>query len=283
VFKRDLETQVFDSLQDSSFFLTKLKPDILSGTVFSAIRRNYMDFYHKGGCLFRFQKEFTTHRKYASVVQSKSDYVSENDLQKNVRLIQDFAEGYEEIKQNCSLYSGEEAKGVSSIYHNYSFLEQNSDVVVLDIEISFKAIDENRKQDRIDLLLFNKKTQCLKFYEAKYFSNSELWSRANTRPRVIAQIHRYESQIDRNKSNILKQYENYVNLVNDLYQCNLPCPKDIDNNVVLLVFGFDSDQRQGRLRELLLKDNSLKEIKYYFIGNVSNLNILNMWNNVRCG
>ena len=120
MFKRDLETQVFDSLQDSSFFLTKLKPDILSGTVFSAIRRNYMDFYHKGGCLFRFQKEFTTHRKYASVVQSKSDYVSENDLQKNVRLIQDFAEGYEEIKQT----SYQEGKRSITIYHSYSFLNR---------------------------------------------------------------------------------------------------------------------------------------------------------------
>lgn len=283
MFKRHVEPQVLSSLRDSQLFLVKLKPDVLSGQVFSAIRGNYVDFYYKGGCLFSFKKAFTTHRKYASVIKSQGDYISEYDLQNKIKLIENFTEGYEQIKQNCSLYSGLEAKGVSSVYHNYPFTNQNQDIVVLDIEVSFKAIDEERSQDRIDLLLLNKKTKVLKFYEAKHFSNNELWSEVGTQPKVITQIQRYETQIEQEKQNILKQYENYVNIVNDLYGCNLPCPTDIEKNVVLLAFGFDRDQLKGRIKKLLLDDCSLDGIFYYFVGNINAVNITNMWNEVKCG
>ena len=63
------------------------------------------------------------------------------------------------IKENCSLYSGVESQGVSKIYESYSFASiksKNSPIVVLDIEVSFESIDENRLQDRIDVLLFEK-------------------------------------------------------------------------------------------------------------------------------
>lgn len=267
----------------NKLFTEKLLPDIEKGTVFPAIRRDYVDFYHKGGNLFSFRKGFSTHKKYASIIKSKSDYISELDLQQKIELIKNFYEGYEQIKKNCSRYSGDEAEGVSRIYHKYPFTKNGLDVVVLDIEISFKAKTEKRNQDRIDILLLNEKTGQLRFYEAKHYSNSELWSIENTPPKVVIQIQRYEEQIEKNETIIISQYCNYVNIVKELFGYELPVPTSIDKKVTLLVFGYDIDQQRGRMKKLLLDDKSLVGIQRYFIGNISTVNINHMWNKVECG
>lgn len=283
MFKRYLDTQTIQSLTASRVFREQLYPDILAGTVFFAIRGGYVDFYYRGGRLFHFKKEFSTHKKYASVIQSPSDYISESDFDRNLRLIRDFTEGYVQIKENCSLYAGEEAKGISTVYHANSFVKQDQDIVVLDIEVSFRATEENRTQDRIDLLLFNKKSRQLRFYETKHFSNGQLWSAAGTRPKVVSQIRRYETQISREKHQIVNQYRNYVNHVNELFGCDLPAPEAIDEHAPLLVFGFDRDQLKGRIKKLLLEDKSLDGVRYYFVGKISAVNVANMWNTIKCG
>ncbi len=282
MFRRNLESANIESLLNTKLFREKLNHDIIKGVVFPAIRNNYLDFYHKGGGLFSFDKDFSTHKKYAAVFKSKNDYISESEL-KQIEPIEDFSDGYEQIKQNCSLYSGIEAKGVSQIYHKFSFTQKNSEVVVLDIEISFKSKTEEKTQDRIDILLFNKKEQKLRFYEAKNFTNKEIWSTENKRPEVVFQIQRYEKQIKEECSCILSQYRNYIRILNKLFGCDLPEPKDIDEKVTLLVFGFDKDQQQGRMKSLLLNDGSLTGIQYYFVGNISKVKIENMWRAIKCG
>lgn len=281
MFTKKLDSVTIDRLRDDRLFIEKLKPDIEKGTVFPAIRVGRVDFYHKGGKLFSYVKEFSTHKKYASAIRSDSDYISESDLQQEVKVITSFSDGYEQIKENCSLYSGAEAEGVSRIYHRYPFTNNDLDIVVLDIEISFKAKSEERSQDRIDILLFNKKTQQLRFYEAKHYSNSELWAAKGASPRVVSQIHRYEEQIHEEDKDILSQYCNYVRIVNSLFGCDLPKPERIDEKVTLLVFGFDRDQQRGRMQELLLGDESLTGIQYYFIGNIAAVNLDNMWKAVK--
>lgn len=283
MFQRYLDALTIQSLTANKLFCEKLFPDILAEEVFCAIRGGYVDFYYRGGRLFHFLKDFSTHRKYASVIQSPGDYISESDFDRNIRLIQNFTEGYTQIKQNCSLYAGEEAKGVSAVYHANSFVKQEQDIVVLDIEASFRATEADRKQDRIDLLLFNKKNRRLRFYEAKHFSNGELWSAVGTRPKVVSQIKRYETQIAREKDQIINQYRGYVNHVNELFGCSLPAPEAIDEYVPLLAFGFDRDQLQGRIKKLLLEDKSLDGMRYYFVGNIDAVNIANMWDAIKCG
>jgi hypothetical protein len=283
VFRRDLNLDVIKRLRDSRLYTEKLKPDIDAGVVFPAIRDGYIDFYHNGGRLFTFKQNFSTHRKYASVIKSKNDYVSEADIAKRVKLITDFCDGYEEIKENCSLYSGVEAEGVSRLYHKYPFTKNDVPVVVLDIEVSFEARSKDRNQDRIDILLFNKDTQQLRFYEAKHYSNGELWAAEGNPPKVVSQIKRYQEHIAVNGDHILSQYCNYVRIMNDLLGCNLPEPKSIDEKVTLFVFGYDRDQQKGRMQKLLFEDQSLAGIQYYFIGNVSAVKIGSMWKAVKCG
>ncbi len=282
MFERNLGSVTIDGLKGDRLFTEKLKPDIEEGTVFPAIRAGRIDFYHKGGKLFFYVKGFSTHKKYASAIESNSDYISESDLRQKVKIINSFSRGYEQIKENCSLYSGVEAKGVSRLYHKYPFTKNDLDIVVLDIEISFKAKSEERSQDRIDILLFNKKTQQLRFYEAKHYSNSELWAVKGTSPRVVSQIERYQEQIEEERKDILDQYCNYVEIMNDLFGCNLPEPEDIHKKVTLLVFGYDRDQQTGRMQELLLGDESLAGIQHYLIGNISAVKIDNMWKADKC-
>ena len=60
----------------------------------------------------------------------------------------DFREDYSRIKENCAMFAGLEAGGVSRVYSKYSYAKVNSDVMVLDIEVSFESNEEDRTQDR---------------------------------------------------------------------------------------------------------------------------------------
>ena len=213
--------------------------------------------------------------KYASVITPNGkDYLTETELS-TYKLASDFETNYLRIKENCKNYSGIEALGVSNIYHKNSYLSNNN-VVVLDIEISFESLNKENKQDRIDILFFNKSTKTLQFVEAKHFSNKEIWSK--TTPKVINQINRYESQIKKRKIEILSEYKEYVKNINKTFGISLPEPIDIDEKVTLLIFGFDNDQKKGRLKELVIKKPEYKGIKRYPIGNVKKIVTENLWN-----
>lgn len=273
--KRRLEKIIKDKLIASNLWSDKIKPDCVSENVFLAIRDNRIDMYHNGGKLFGYDSSgFKTHLKYASVITTNGkDYLSESELS-GYRLASNFEQNYQRIKENCSNYSGIEASGVSDLYHKHSYLS-NSNVIVLDIEISFKSLNKGNKQDRIDILLFNKNSQTLQFVEAKHFSNKEIWSRAV--PKVIGQIKRYESQLAKRKSDILSEYAEYVKDINEIFDISLPVPTDIDDKVTLLIFGFDNDQKNGRLKNLIAKNPAYSEIKNYSIGNIKQVVTENLW------
>ncbi|MEN6617251.1 MAG: hypothetical protein ABFD12_11890 [Syntrophorhabdus sp.] len=298
IFRRVFADEIDLQSQGNRLLYDLLKNDIVSGNVFPAIRNRYIDFYYKGGRLFEYrQGEFKTHIKYASVLtlpkgkstQANADgdenYLTAKDFQ-NLQYISDFAGGYKRIKENCSLYSGDEAAGVASIYSQYSYANKHkragganngrSNVVVLDIEIAF-----DKGKDRIDVLLYNKAEKTLRFCEAKHYSNKELWSRPSIKPPVVNQLERYKAQITSKKEQILTAYRNYVNCVNTLFDLDLPLPQNVEDDVVLLIFGYDRDQFKGRFRDLLINDGSLGKVHYYSIGNIAGANIDNIWRKTR--
>lgn len=274
--KRKLNKSIENNLMWSNLWINRLKEDCKSQKVFLAIRDNKIGFYHKGGLLFCFDKfGFTTHLKYAAVIESKGkDYLTETEL-KNYKLSSDFESNYPRIKENCSRYSGIEAASVSEIYHRHSYISDEN-VVVLDIEVSFESYSEEKKQDRIDILLFNKLTKTLQFVEAKHYSNKEIWS--TTTPKVINQIHRYENQINTRTTEILGEYVGYVRMINEIFSISLPMPDKIDPKVTLLIFGFDKDQLTGRLNNLIFEKEEYKGIKLYTRGDISKLETKTLWN-----
>lgn len=278
--KRNLNNTIEQDLLQSSLWLKKLDVDCRDQNVFLTIRDNRVDLYHKGGKLFGFDKDgYKTHIKYAAVINKlKEDYLTEKKLA-GYKLISNFEKGYTRIKENCGKYSGLEASGVSKIYHKHSYFD-HSDIIVLDIEVSFKSAIKDRKQDRIDILLYDKKTRTLQFVEAKHYSNKELWS--TTTPDVIKQIRRYENQISINKASLINEYSNYIsilnNIFNNIFNKKLPKPLHINPEVILLVFGFDKDQQQGRLKTLIQNNIQYKGVKLYSKGNIGLVKLQNLWN-----
>lgn len=274
--KRGLEETIEKNLRTSNFWTKNIENDCKDQIVFLAIRNNQIDLYHKGGRLFYFDKNgFKTHLKYASVITTNGrDYLTESELS-DYRLASNFESNYQRIKENCSNYSGIEALGVSDLYHKHSYLS-GSNVVILDIEVSFESLNKQKKQDRIDILLYNKDTQTLQFVEAKHYSNKEIWSK--TTPEVISQIERYESQIAERKSEILMEYSEYTRTLSRIFNISLLEPKDIEDKVTLLIFGFDNDQKNGRLKNLITKNAVYSGIKNYSIGNIKQVVTENLWN-----
>jgi len=277
--KRYLNDSTIIDFVSSKLWQQKINEDCKQQNVFFTIREDRIDLYHKGGKLFSFKNNsLKTHIKYAAVIDSNDDsdqnYLSESELQ-NLSITSDYLTGYKRIKENCSKYSGVESAGVSQIYHKHSYLS-DSDVVVLDIEISFDALDESSKKDRIDLLLLDRNTGKLQFVEAKHFSNKELWSKSN--PSVIKQLARYEKQISDRESEIIIEYGKYVQNINSIFKLDLPVPTEIENQVLLLVFGFDDDQKKGRLNKLINKNEYYRGVKTYQKGDIKNLNTTTLWN-----
>ncbi len=263
-------------MKNNYLWSEKIKKDCKKQKVFFTIRNNLIDFYHKGGRLFCFDKKgFKTHIKYASVLpKTGKDYLTEPELS-DYKPASDFKTNYHRIKENCSNYSGIEAFGVSSLYHKHSYLSDNN-IVILDIEISFESFHEGNKQDRIDILLYKKDTKNLQFVEAKHYSNKEIWSR--TTPKVINQIHKYELQILKRQSEILSGYRTYVKILNSIFNISLPEPTNIEDKVILLIFGFDQDQKSGKLKKLITENSVYSGIRNYSIGNIKKVVIENLWN-----
>jgi len=262
------------AFMDTDLWKNKLSADCLNGNVFLAIRDNYISFYYKGGGLFEFRsKGFSTDVKYAAVIDKPLEGQIDEKSLPNAKLVDNFLDVYDRIKENCKDYSAKsEAQGVSCIYHNYPYISDKSNVVVLDIEITAPGDSDKR----IDILLFNKELEKLRFIEAKMFSNDEI--RSKTKPQVIEQLERYEEMIARRKENeFLPAYQEYTDTLNKIFNLKLPKPLKIDDKVGLLIFGFDEDQKKGRLVEIKQKIETHK-FSCYSIGDIKNINAETLWN-----
>jgi len=278
-FNRHVEEGLIKALKEQRLWKEKLEADCKKGDVFLAIRKDYLSFYHKGGSLFKFEKNiFSTHVKYALVIDTddenapKDSIVEDSLKKKNLPLISDFINGYAGIKKNCELFSGVEAKGVSKLYHKDSYLHSES-IFVLDIEIAFKKDD--KKQDRIDILLYDNNSQTLRFIEAKHFSNNDLFSK--TTPKVIEQIKKYEGQIGQRGKKLIKEYGLYIDGLNQIFNTQYKQPEIVDPKVSLLIFGFDdaqaNDDRFKKMREVF----KAHKILCYCIGKPKGLKANNVW------
>jgi hypothetical protein len=295
-----------ERLQAEPLFNKRLLPDIVERfdirrdrgrDVFPAVRNNRMDFYHKGGKLFTYDGRigFTTHHKYASVIRSddKKPYVAETNLQ----AISSFVEGYERIKENCSLYSGAEAQGVAQVYGRFSCAKHAREhhVVVLDIEVSLRRNGSDdvpepgeatrASSDRIDLLLFDTKSRLLRFFEAKDFSNGEIRAAKGYTPRIVKQMERYQKQLDdaHIREEILSAYKAHADVINRLFdpEMPLPMPEHIDPNPRLLLFGFDLPQLTGKLKGEVKCLEDEHGLSVYPIGEIKQVNPGNLFSGGR--
>jgi hypothetical protein len=283
-FSRDVDKGLIKKLMASDLWADKLEIDCKKREVFLAIRPSYISFYHKGGGLFTFDnKGFKTNVNYSVLLDRtgyKSDYIYEDYLQ-DAKLIKKFYKGYDGIKKNCKNHSDKsEAEGVSRIYHQYPYNFDRSDVVVLDVEVALIDTPEDSKkaeQRRIDILLYHKLLKKLRFIEAKRYDNNEIRAK-NSSPQVIGQLQSYRDIIKAQRENILDAYKKYTKTLEKIFSnLSLPEPQEIDENVGLLIFGFDQNQMDGRLNDQIIKNPEFNGIPYYPIGDITKIKAENLW------
>lgn len=280
MFIRDIKPELLDQLKNDKLFKEKLFEDVKKGHVFAALRNNRIDFYFKGGKLFSFNSDgLSTHIKYATTPEDDvGNYVTESKFsEKCGNSIKSFIADYNKIKTNCELYSkGSEAACVSCLNTKYSFASSASNIVVLDVEISLEAdTDEDRNQDRIDILLYSKSDKALKFVEAKLYTNKEI--RSKGKPEVIEQINRYNEQIRRKEADICNAYKKYIEVMNDLFLLRIEEPIKVLSGAGLYIFDFDDDQKQGNLTENIKPNLEKEHVRFYLLGNPANINAQTLW------
>lgn len=277
-FRRKVADSLIENIKKEPLFTECLLPDIQIGRgrpcVFPAIRNGRIDFYHAGGKLFSYREGagFSTHVKYATVLTGiTGDYVTELKL-KQAQLIQDFRSGYKSIKANCARYAGIEAAGVAGLCARSWFTHADADVVALDLEVSFSRdsawgdqqgtalpTGKDPHVDRPDILLHDRRSRTLRFYEAKHYSNSELWAVPGAKPQVVDQLVRYNRILGNAEAqrSILDAYGSYIRSANELFELDMPTPEVIEPDAVLYVFGYDAKQAK-KIKELLIDDGSLE-------------------------
>ncbi|BHH85840.1 hypothetical protein LA52FAK_41290 [Desulforhopalus sp. 52FAK] len=65
--------------------------------------------------------------------------------------------------------------------------------------------------------------------------------------------------------------------VNSIFNQSLPVPNEIEEKVTLLIFGFDNDQKEGRLKRLINQNNWYKGVITYQKGDVGNVKTHALW------
>ncbi|MBI2802613.1 MAG: hypothetical protein HYX63_20430 [Gammaproteobacteria bacterium] len=251
-----LDFRKLQALEDSSLFKAHLMPDIKEGVVFPAIRGGKIDFYHVGRKLFSYTNQgFQSNIAFVVACQNRpKGEVVERDLGK-LTLCTSFVAGYEQIRYNTTLYAEPESAQVSHIWNTHSYCRSDSGaIVVLDIELSLDAKDDGRPgSDRIDLVLFDTISKQLHFFEVKTFNNREIRETNGTVP-VVEQIERYNRQVKVKQHELVAMYEQYVRIVNRLFNSELPLPLGVSNQVNLLICDYDGPQ------EIVLKNKILSRL-----------------------
>jgi len=69
-----------------------------------------------------------------------------------------------------------------------------------------------------------------------------------------------------------------MKIINNIFHISLPEPTNIEDKVMLLIFGFDQDQKSGRLKKLITENSVYSNIKNYSIGNIKGIAMENFWN-----
>lgn len=232
--------------------------------VFVAIRRNSVNAYYRGCSLLKLDWrsgaiEGSTHYKYLLNPSYSSPYLKIVDGR--AELPQDpndlfirSVDSLNDLKKAAQPFAGEEKSGVHDIL--------GSNANILDVEIAFGADDRNPSSPRVDFAALRNRndTMELVFFEAKHFDNKELRASDDAIPKAVDQIEIYSRRLAENNDEIASSYrqvcENLVSLKG--MPTRYPVrhgtveaiadgskPLSVDPKPVLIVFGFDADQRDG--------------------------------------
>lgn len=254
-----------------------LRDALMDDKMLFALRDDVIDVYYFGRALYRIgfangKVVPKTHVKYLIV---NADYIKlrEGSFQYNKTHLQaDYTKqaSLRDMKSAAQAHIGDEGRGVyNAIY---------GDPWVIDVEVAFHTLASDvpehaemqigsKKQDRIDVvrLLPREDGFALEFWEAKHFSNSDLFS-AN----IVSQLKGYRRQLQARENSLIEPYRNVcqfnsrlLRLKSDLGAQNVSAEVEeafrslgvgktalsVLTDPALFVFGFDDDQKEGRWKK----------------------------------
>ena len=233
--------------------------------IFVAIRRNSVNAYYRGCSLLKLDWrggaiEGSTHYKYLLHPSNSNPYLKIVDGRAELPhdpsdLFIRSVDSLNDLKKAAQPFAGNEKSGVHDI------LVSNHNV--LDVEIAFGADELDSSSPRVDFaaLKSGDGTTELVFFEAKHFDNlQELRASGGATPKAVEQINAYSDRLAKNSDAIVSSYrrvcENLVSLkgVPDRHPVRHSVVEaivdgskalSVDPEPVLIVFGFDADQRDG--------------------------------------
>ena len=232
--------------------------------LFVAIRSDRVNVYYRGCSLADVWMESgqvvgQTHYKYLLRPRVEPAYVrfdeGKYDHRDGIDLFVESPKEVKELKAAATPYAGEEKTGVHGIIganHN-----------ILDVEIAFGLRGKeqsNPSAPRVDFAAVRESNGGgeVVFYEAKRFANrGALRAGGSNQADVVAQIEEYSRLLRDNRSKVVEGYARVCSNLLGLHGMQRRSkrhkwleriankPMSIDENVRLVVFGFDNDQKGG--------------------------------------
>jgi hypothetical protein len=269
-FIRGLSDDFIEALRDLASKDSWWTDVLRDTTLIIAARDEYINVYWQGQSIFKIGyagKRLTvnTHPKYLLDPELK-EYVGLNVDQAVFDGIPDHAliRRYEgartliKIKSAAGLFSGNEKKGVHVIAC------ENNNVVDVEVAIGAAGIKLERKVPRIDIAALEQRLDGIElvFWEAKLFTNKEIRSRKAAVP-VVEQIREYRTVLAKSRDEILSSYQRVASNIVAIAAMSTgvrfagPTIQAVARGsrltmgspprVGLIIFGFDSDQRDSEM------------------------------------
>ena len=234
--------------------------------VFLAIRENYVNAYYRGCSLLKIELKDGAivgqiHYKYLLRPSTPNEYVK---VIEDGRASLDDMESWflkdvndiDSLKKAVEPYAGDEKTGIQDI------LKANFNI--LDVEIAFGKDESESGAPRLDFAALQDSRGGVKvvFFEAKRFDNHKaLRKQGAGKPEVVEKMATYRSKLRGNRDAVIKSYCRVCSNLRSLHGVAERHPKrhamlesvasgaaelSIDEEPVLIVFGFDGDQKVGK-------------------------------------
>ena len=201
-----------------------LKKDVLSGTVFPAVRKNQIYFYYEGGCLYKFSNGKFARDKAFEKYGCENKNLSAYEIAKK-QVENKFANVMGNVKERRLL---------NSLYCCTFDKTRLFDTVVLDIEVNLNGNIGGGK--KCDLVLYNVPSNTIMFVEGKVFFDSRVNVKRGSLPEVIDQVNTYSEAIAEQHQTVIRQYANHVEIINRLFGTKYPIPQKLVRQAKLLVY-----------------------------------------------
>jgi len=249
---------LFQSWLDEETLADCLLEDMLKGEVFPSIGDRGIRFYYRDESLFTYDGTFKSCARYAFVpqVDAWAGKVVGRDETTTLELVDvdeamlvgmkqqmTFQDAYKQIKERCGKFDGMPTTDISAFYR-FSFAAYPCErYFVLNINIWWGTM--------IHLLLMDAITGRLLFCQAKPYSLMTPWTPAMEVKFISGDLGHFRNRIAKKRDAIIAYYTDYARAMQALTGIEILAPTGVCGDCGLLIYGFDEDQKNGKLKKIM--------------------------------